>query len=71
VIGALQFDDECIVHEDIGEIIPYALAFVIHTERSLRDSRNGLDLQLSEQGAFVDLFEKSSAEFVGNLEDSA
>jgi hypothetical protein len=35
VVCTFQFDDEYVVHEDVGEVIPHALALIIHRERGL------------------------------------
>jgi hypothetical protein len=68
-VDTFQFENEHVFHEDVGEVLAHRLVFVNHRKRSLRDSRNASDLQLAEERAVVDLFEKSRAERVGDFED--
>lgn len=42
-LDTLQFDNECLFHEEVGEVLPYRLSFVSHREGSLGDRRDAPD----------------------------
>jgi hypothetical protein len=55
-VCALQFDQNQILDENIGEVLAYGEAFIGDFKWSVMDGRDASESKFSEQGANVDLF---------------
>lgn len=68
-VDALQFDEQDVLNQDIGEVVADRTGFVCDWEGSLRGCVDVAEAEFMEQGALVDLFQETGAEGVGNFED--
>src|SRR5437867_3628111 len=61
-VHTLEFDDQLVLDEDVGEIVAYGFALVGHRERGLGSGLQTPQDQLLHQGALVNFLQKSGAE---------
>ena len=71
VVGALEFNEECVFDEEVGEVVSDGVAFIGDGDGDLAGRLDAAEGEFAVEGAFVDLFEEAGAEGVGNREDGA
>jgi len=69
--GALQFDDEFVFDQQIGEVLTHNMLFVHDRETNLSPRRNPSKLQFLQHGAFIDFFQEPASQRIRNLVRSA
>src|SRR5262249_20666611 len=65
---ALQFHDHLSFHDQIGYIFPKVLPFITNRKRDLSFGAGTTGGKFLDEGSFIDLFQESGAQYVGNLE---
>jgi hypothetical protein len=69
-VGTLEFDDEDVFDEEVGEVFTDAGAFVAYFERRFGFCLEAAEGEFAEEGSCVDFLQESGAQGVGDLEDS-
>ena len=70
-VGALQFNQQSIFDDDIHKVLANSLILVSDFQWNLTHSPNTAQLQFPQQRTFINLFQKSAAQSIGDFEGSA
>ena len=70
-LGAFQFNEKYIFNQQIGKVLPYAMALVSHGKRDFDGGSHTSKADLVKQSTLVNLLKETRAQCVGYLENGS